>query len=188
MLILCLGLAIFIIPHLTREFGLRDKLRNEILGVPSYMGIQSLLAILGIGLIIWGKSIAPFVMIWEPIFELRYISSLLMIPAFILVVAGNIPMSYLRWQLRNPMLLGVVTWGLAHLWANGDLASLLLFASFTLWAGLKFITLRKVNESTKEPELSWLVRDFIAVFIGLILYYLIYVYHGVLFGVGLGIN
>ncbi|GIT63622.1 MAG: hypothetical protein Ct9H300mP22_0220 [Gammaproteobacteria bacterium] len=77
----------------------------------------------GLGLIIWGKSIAPFVMIWEPPFELRYLSSIFMIPVFILAVAGNIPMSFLRWQLRNPMLLGVIIWGVAHLWANGDLAS-----------------------------------------------------------------
>lgn len=188
MLILCLGLGIFIVPHLVREFGLRDKLRDEVLGIPAYMGIQSVLALLGIGLIVWGKSTAPFVMLWEPIFELRYLSSILMIPAFILVVAGNMPMSFLRWQFRNPMLLGVVIWGFAHLWANGDLASVLLFASFGLWAGLKFVTLRKVNASTDELELSWLMRDFIAVIVGLVLYYLVYVYHGVLFGVGLGIN
>jgi len=187
-LILCLGLAIFILPHLVREFGVRDKLRDDVLGVPAYMGVQSVLALLGLGLIIWGKSIAPFVMVWEPIFELRYISSIVMIPAFILIVAGNIPMSFMRWQLRSPMLLGVVIWGFAHLWANGDLASLLLFASFALWAVLKFVTLRKVNKSTKEPDMTWLVRDLIAVIFGSILYYVVFVYHGALFGVGLGVN
>ncbi len=188
MFVLCLGLILFILPHLLREFGLRDKLRNDLLGVGPYMGIYSLFALAGLGLIIWGKSIAPFVMIWEPVFELRYISSILMIPAFILLVAGNIPMSYLRWQLRNPMLLGVVIWGFAHLWANGDLASMLLFGSFTLWAGLKFVTLRQVNKSTIEPELTWLWRDLIAVVAGAVVYFLVYVSHGQLFGVGLAFN
>ena len=188
MLVLSLGLALFILPHLFREFGLREKLRNELLGVPAYMAVYSLLALLGLGLVIWGKSISPFVMIWEPIFELRYISSILMTPAFILVAAGNIPMSYIRWQLRNPMLLGVCIWGLAHLWANGDLASMLLFGSFTLWSGLKFVTLRGNVESTVVPELSWLWRDLIAVVAGAVLYFIVYISHGQLFGVGLAIN
>ena len=188
MLVLSLGLIIFILPHLLREFGLREKLRNDLLGIGPYMGIHSLLSFFGLGLIVWGKPIAPFIMIWEPPFELRYISSIFMIPAFILVVAGNIPMSFLRWQLQNPMLLGVVIWGVAHLWANGDLASILLFGSFTLWAGLKFATLRAETTSTSDPELSWLWRDLIAVVAGSILYFIIYVSHGQLFGVGLAIS
>ena len=86
------------------------------------------------------------------------------------------------------MLLGVVIWGVAHLWANGDLASILLFGSFTLWAGLKFATLRAETTSTSAPELSWLWRDLIAVVAGSILYFIIYVSHGPLFGVGLAIS
>ncbi|MDD9894349.1 MAG: NnrU family protein [Gammaproteobacteria bacterium] len=188
MLVLCLGLALFLLPHLFREFGLRDKFRNELLGIPAYMGMYSVCALVGLALIIWGKSIAPFVMVWEPVFELRYISSILMIPAFIFVVAGNIPMSFIRWQLRNPMLLGVCIWGSAHLWANGDLASMLLFGSFSLWAGLKFVSLRNNFQSTLVPESGWLWRDLIAVVVGAIIYFIVYVSHGQLFGVGLAIN
>ena len=86
------------------------------------------------------------------------------------------------------MLLGVIIWGIAHLWANGDLASILLFGTFTLWAGLKFVTLRGNAALTGQPKLSWLWRDLIAVAAGSILYFIIYVSHGQLFGVGLAIN
>lgn len=188
MLILILGLVLFFIPHLLREFGLRDSLRDRLPSVGAYMGLYSLFALAGLALIIWGKSLAPFIMVWEPPFGLRYVSSILMIPAFILLVAGNIPISYIRWQFRNPMLLGVCIWGAAHLWANGDLASMLLFGSFTLWSGLKFVTLRNNSESLLEPELKWLWRDLIAVIVGAVIYFTVFINHGQLFGVGLAIN
>jgi len=115
-----------------------------------------------------------------------------MIPAAILVVAGNLPMSNLRKYLRNPMLLGVTLWGLAHLWSNGDLASIILFLSFTLWAGLKFLRLGMLantgEQGTTEQEkniwelLKW---DTIALISGLFFYVVISLYHGQLFGVGL---
>jgi uncharacterized membrane protein len=156
------------------------------------MGLYSFVSVGGFGFIIWGKSIAEFIMVWQPIFELRMVSHVLMIPAAILVVAGNLPMSNLRKYLRNPMLLGVTLWGLAHLWSNGDLASIILFLSFTLWAGLKFLRLGMLantgEQGTTEQEkniwelLKW---DTIALISGLFFYVVISLYHGQLFGVGL---
>lgn len=182
---LILGLLLFIGLHLTREFGLRTGLVNRCGSESSYKAVYSLLALLGLGLIIWGKASAPFVMLWQPKFELRFISHVLMIPAFILLIAGNIPMSFVRQNFRNPMLAGVTFWGLAHLWSNGDLASVLLFGAMAAWASFKFVSLG-LKHSTKvdqnNPHLFW---DIIAVVAGLITYTLISQYHGQLFGVGL---
>ena len=123
-------------------------------------------------------------MVWQPFFEWRTFSHVLMLPAFVLVAAGNMPPSHLGAAVRNPMLLGVVLWGCAHLWANGDLASMILFGSFTLWALVKFVSLGRHYTPAKPPSLIW---DGIAIVVGLILYGLISVYHGQLFGVGLSI-
>lgn len=182
---LILGLVLFITLHLTREFGLRPGLVNRCGSENSFKAAYSLLALLGLGLIVWGKASAPFVMLWQPKFELRFISHILMIPAFILLIAGNSPMSYIRQQIRNPMLAGITFWGLAHLWSNGDLASVLLFGAMAAWAGFKFVSLglkhpTKVDQN--NPHLFW---DFIAIVAGLITYILISQYHGQLFGVGL---
>jgi uncharacterized membrane protein len=182
---LVLGLLLFIGLHLTREFGLRPVLINRCGSENNYKAAYSLLALLGLGLIIWGKATAPFIMLWQPKFELRFISHMLMIPAFILLIAGNSPMSYLRQQTRNPMLAGLTFWGLAHLWSNGDLASVLLFGVMGAWAGFKFMSLGLRGPSRmdeKKPNLFW---DFIAIVAGLITYTLISQYHGQLFGVGL---
>lgn len=183
--ILVLGLIVFFAPHLLREFGLRQSLKDALPSEGAYMGLYTLVSLAGLGLIIWGKSLAPFQMIWQPIYEWRSLSLMLMIPALICIVAGNVPLSYLRKLLRNPMLVGVLLWSLSHLWSNGDLASILLFGSFALWSSLKIFTLRHVGGmESKSPEFIW---DIISLLAGLGLYAVIGLYHGELFGVGVSI-
>ena len=108
---------------------------------------------------------------------------MLMIPALICIIAGNVPLSYLRKILRNPMLLGILLWSLSHLWSNGDLASMLLFGSFAFWSSVKMCTMRTAVES-KSPEFIW---DIISLLVGLSLYAVIGLYHGELFGVGVSL-
>lgn len=189
--ILSAGLILFFLPHLLRELGLRQTVIDALPSEQAYRGLYSLVALAGLGLIVWGKSASDFVMIWQPIFELRSFSHMLMIPAVVLLLAGNMPMSLMRRYLRNPMVLGVLFWSLSHLWSNGDLASILLFGSFALWAGLKFITLglaaKPMTHLTMGDFISLITWDFFALVGGLITYSLISLYHGQLFGVGLNL-
>jgi len=184
MTLLIIGLFVFLFPHFWRELGLRDKLINQIASENTYKGIFSLLSLAGLLLIIYGKAQAPFIMVWQPLFEWRWLSHLFMLPALVLVMAGNLPMSHFRMGLRHPMMLGVALWGIAHLWANGDLASMLLFGSFTLWSLIKFVTLHSQPRPLKQPRVVW---DVIVILFGLALYGLIFTYHGQLFGVGLSV-
>jgi uncharacterized membrane protein len=182
MYILILGLALFVGVHLLRELKLRDIARNR-LGVGAYKATFSLLALTGLVLIVWGKSMSPFIMIYEPRYELRGITHFAMLPAFILLVAGNLPLSYIRSITLNPMVLGTAVWGAAHLWANGDLASVSLFGSLTLWAVIKFSSLALAGTPhTGKPSLLW---DTTALIGGFMLYSLVTVFHGQLFGIGL---
>src|SRR5258708_39102640 len=63
-------------------------------------------------------------------------------PASICVVAA-----YSRgkiWRaLKDPMLVGVKTWAVAHLISNGDLDSMVLFGSFLAWAAYDRVTLKR---------------------------------------------
>ena len=185
MLVLVLGLILFFAPHVLREFGLRQPLKDALPSEGAYMGLYSLVSLAGLGLIIWGKSLAPFQMIWQPIYEWRSLSLMLMIPALICLVAGNVPLSYLRKLLRNPMLVGILLWSLSHLWSNGDLASMLLFGSFAIWSSIKIFTMRNVVDvNSKSPEFIW---DIVSLAAGLGLYLVIGLYHGELFGVGVSL-
>lgn len=184
MTVLVLGLILFLLPHMSREFGLREALAGRFPSPGAYKGAYSLTALLGLALIVWGKSIAPFVMIWEPPFGLRNFSHFLMMPVFWLLLAGVLPMSGMRRSVRNPMVLGVTLWGAAHLWTNGDLASMLLFGGFTLWGAVKFVTLwgRTAVPVYKFRIVVW---DIVGVVLGTAIYWAVFVFHGDLFGVGL---
>ena len=184
MYLLILGLTLFIGVHLIRELKLREIALNR-LGANGYKAVFSLIALSGLILIIWGKSASPFIMIYEPRYELRSITHFAMLPAFILVVAGNLPQSHLRSITLNPMVLGTAIWGAAHLWANGDLASVLLFGALMVWAVIKFSTLAvatSTDTETRKPSLLW---DAAALVGGFILYSVVTIFHGQLFGIGL---
>ncbi len=181
--LLVVGLILFFVPHLFREIGVRDLLLQKLPSEGAYRGLYSFLVLAGLVMIVVGKGRSDFVMIWEPRFELRFISHVIMIPVFILIVAGNTPLSNLRKSLRNPMMLGTCLWGLAHLWSNGDLASMLLFGSFTLWSGFKFVAMgMRQGPAQGQASILW---DGIALVAGLILYAAVAIFHGQLFGVGL---
>lgn len=181
--LLVIGLLLFFIPHLLRETGLRDRVRVKLPSEAAYKGAFSLATVIGLSLVVLGKSQAPFFMVWQPPFEWRVVSHFLMLPAIILVTAGNIPPSHLAAVTRNPMLLGVGLWGLAHLWSNGDLASILLFGSFAIWSMVKFATMwGTARRVSRAPNIVW---DAIAILLGSLLYQLVAMFHGHLFGVGL---
>ena len=187
MLVLALGLFLFIAAHLLRELGWRDTLQERF-GLGPYKGLVSLAVVLSIILIVIGKGNASFIQLWVPPFGLRSITHLLMISSCILVVAGSLPNSYTRELIGHPMLIGVVVWGCAHLLSNGDLASLLLFGTFGLWAFLKIFSLefnkghRNDVSSSRKASLIW---DCAATVFGMIAYMLLLVFHGPLFGFAL---
>jgi uncharacterized membrane protein len=56
--------------------------------------------------------------------------ALLTLPAFVLVVAGNMRGTRMKAAVGHPMVLGVKLWAFAHLIANGTLAATVLFGSF----------------------------------------------------------
>ena len=73
-----------------------------------------------------------------------------MLPAVILVVA-----SYIRGRiyttLKHPMLAGIKLWAAAHLLANGDLGSIILFGSFLGWAVFDRISLKHRTDAGAPP-------------------------------------
>lgn len=180
MLLLTAGLGLFIVPHFFREMQLRDALVSR-LGEGAYKGLFSLLSLLGLGLIIYGKSRSEFIQIWTPLFDTRWVSLVIMFPSLVLVTAGNLPASALRTTFNHPMLLGVTLWALAHLWVNGDLASMLLFGGFGLWAVIKYCAL------PSRPSIAPNRWDAAALVIGCAGYVVLVLFHGSLFGAGIAL-
>lgn len=185
MTLLIIGIIVFLGVHLLPTYPeLRERL-IERLGQNGYRALFSLVSILGFVLIVWGFARAPFIQIWSPPGWTRHIAMLLMLPVFILLIAAYVP-GQIKAKLRHPVLIAIKLWALAHLLANGDLASIILFGSFLAYAVFDRITLkrRKATGLVTVPERGPARNDVISVVGGLALYVIFLVWlHPLLIGV-----
>jgi len=193
LLILIVGLVLLLGGHtLTTQRALRDRLVNG-LGESVYKIIYSLVSIAGLALIARGFSQyrqAGMIDVWEGAVSPRLLAGLkhltiaLMLPAVILVVAA-----YVRGRiyatLKHPMLAGVKLWAAAHLLANGDLGSIILFGSFLGWAVFDRISLKRRSDPGSPPiPIGGVGNDLIAVAVGMLAYLaLAFAFHPVVIGV-----
>jgi uncharacterized membrane protein len=191
MMVLIAGLALFILVHLvpTRP-DLRANLVDR-LGRGGYMGLFTLASFAALALIVWGFGQAQGMgrgnpQLWVPPLWTRHITFVLMIPALILLVAAYVP-SHIRTAVKHPMLAAIKIWALAHLIANGDLASVLLFGSLLAYAVYDRISVKQRAALGPLGTARGGVRgDVIAVVAGLALYAFMLIYgHRWLIGVPL---
>lgn len=176
MLVLILGLVLFLGMHaVTMKRDLRARL-IERLGAGGYKGLYSAVSILGFVLLIYGYGLqraAGYTVVWEPPVWTRHLALLLNLPIFILLAVGQRP-SWLLSRVKHPMLLAVKIWATAHLLANGDLGSMLLFGGFLAWAVMARISVKRRPEEIARAAAMTSVafgrRDVIAIVAGLALY------------------
>ncbi len=176
MLVLILGLVLFLGMHaLTMKRDLRARL-IERFGAGGYKGLYSAVSIIGFVLLIYGYGLqraAGYTVVWEPPVWTRHLALLLNLPIFILLGVGKRP-SWLLSRVKHPMLLAVKIWATAHLLANGDLGSMLLFGGFLAWAVMARIsTKRRPEEIARSAAMAGVAfgrRDIIAIVAGLALY------------------
>ena len=146
MAILIIGLAIFLGIHSVRIVAERWR-QAQIgrVGEASWKLGFSVLSAVGLGLIVWGYGLARAaqVFLWNPPAGMRHLAGLLTLIAFVFLAAAYVPRNHLKARFHHPMVLGVKTWAVAHLIANGALADVLLFGSFLIWAICSFIAARK---------------------------------------------
>jgi uncharacterized membrane protein len=187
MAILVAGLFIFFAVHSVRIFaeGWRAE-RIRRMGPGAWKGVYSVVSIVGFVLIVWGYGLArqDSVVLWSPPAWTYHATSILTLPAFILLAAAYIPGTRMKAVLGHPMLVGTKIWAFAHLISNGRLADVLLFGSFLVWAVLAFKAARTRDRSsgTTYPARG-VSRDLIAVTVGAVLWVAFGLYlHGPLIG------
>jgi len=144
---LLLATAAFVGMHYISSTPLRAALVRT-LGEKGYLGLYSLLAFATLGWMIWAYPRAPHAILWP---GLRHVPSAVMPFALILVACGLMTRNpsavgqeralgspdavrgILR-VTRHPLMWGFALWGLAHVLARGDAASLVFFGGFALLA------------------------------------------------------
>ncbi|MGI9479102.1 MAG: NnrU family protein [Hyphomicrobiaceae bacterium] len=175
MVTLILGLLVFLGIHaLPMNPGLRAGL-IERFGENAYKGAFSLISAIGFILIILGYGKLQVLagknpQIWVPPTWTTHLALALMMISMVLLVAAYVP-SNIKRIVGHPMLAAIKVWALAHLLANGDLASILLFGSFLAYAVIDRISVKKREAvaSATAPSGS-LAGDGIVVVGGLALY------------------
>ena len=179
---LIIGLLIFISIHMLPAYPARNTLIEKF-GENAYKGLFALIAALGLGLIIYGKAYSEFIPIWNPPAWSRHLTMLLALIATLFLVCSILP-NNLKNFLRHPMLLAVIIWGIGHLIVNGDLASIILFASLVIFSALKIISLNKRQQfsATEKVTAAWNTTTLVA---GIGLYGFFVYFHQYIAGVPL---
>ncbi|MBD9648098.1 NnrU family protein [Ensifer sp. ENS09] len=177
MAILVLGIILFLGLHLIRVVapGFRAGV-IESRGKGTWMGIYAILSLIGLCLIIYGfgQARSETGMLYDPPVFMRHIALLLMLFAFIFLAAGFLPAGRIAVAVKHPQVLSIKVWALAHLLANGETSSVLLFGSFLAWAVILRISLKRRERAGERvlPVFKSATNDVLAVIIGLVAYVL----------------
>ena len=187
LIVMIAGLAVFLGVHLVpTQRDLRAALIARF-GASSYKLGFTVFSFVGLALIVWGFSwyrATGWINVWMPPVWTRHLALTLMLISVIALAAA-----YLRgyiWRfLKHPMLVAVKFWALAHLLANGDLGSMILFGSFLAWAVYDRISLKSRDDPGGPPIPFGGVRnDVLAVVVGLVVYAaLAFAFHPAVIGV-----
>ncbi|GAB3626276.1 hypothetical protein PTE30175_00121 [Pandoraea terrae] len=188
MTVLILGLLIFLGTHSVRIVAEPWRTAQIArLGPNGWKGFYSVASAVGLGLIVWGYGLARGhpVVLWTPPTWGRHVAALLMLLSSVLLAAAYVPGNRIKAAVAHPMVAGVQLSALAHLFANGTLAAVVLFGAFLVWAVASFMTAwrRDRAANTRYPA-GTLARDAVVVVVGLAGWALFaFVLHGWLIGV-----
>ena len=181
MSLLIAGLAIFLGIHL---LPVVPSLRAALLarwGEQRYKGVFSLVAAIGLVLIVVGYVIADDrTRVFAPLAAARAIAPFAMVASFILFAAANMR-GHLRRIVKHPMLLGLLLWASVHLLANGDRAGTVLFGAFLAFAVVDLVS--AVQRGAVRSFVPVPKHDLIAVVGGAAVALAVMTFHRTLFGV-----
>jgi uncharacterized membrane protein len=190
MALLVLGLVLFLGTHLFTTARVPRARLIKRFGEGPYKGVYSVLSLAGIVLIAIGFGryrAAGYIPVWDPPLWTRHLALLLVWFAFICLPAAYLP-GRIKATLGHPMIASVKIWAFAHLLANGDLGSIVLFGSFLVWAVVARISVKRRDEVVPHGGTAGPPRGFrndaIAIAIGTVAYLLFVIWlHPLLIGV-----
>lgn len=152
--LLILGVLMWSIVHLFP--AIMPAKRAELIsrfGNGKYQGLFALKILIALVLIVIGwRNTLPEPVYDPPAFG-RHITMLLMLFSIILFGASNAK-SWLKKNIRHPMLSGMAVWGIAHLLANGDIRSVVLFGGMLLWALLSIYFINRRDGAWVKPAIT----------------------------------
>lgn len=185
---LVLGLLIWsvvhFIPGLAANF--KKSLVNRI-GENPYKGVFALLMVFALYLVVSGwQSMTPvepevLELIFTPPDWGVYAAGLLVLIGFILFLAPYPPNNFRR-IMRHPQLIGLVSFGVGHLFAVGTARAIALFAGLTIWAIIEIVLINRRDGEWVKPARAPLKKDASMVLFSVLVYMAFLYTHHLMFG------
>ena len=172
MTLFILGLALFFIPHFFSALRSREDGKDirKTMGEAKYMGLYSVITLIGFIAMIIGYAQAPNGdVLYAAPHDLHHTAWMIMFPAFILLAAAYMPIGYIKRTVQHPMMLGVLIWAGLHVAMGGDLKQLLLFGSFFAYAVISLFGAYKRGTLALKDKPASALGDVLAIIAGLLL-------------------
>ena len=180
MIILAFGLCLFVVLHgvaAVPDFKTCVKSRT---GEQWYGPTFGIVSVIALAVIVVGWRNSGFIAVYDPQPWGWYVNYLLTFIGFlclgIFLFRGS-----LRRKLRFPMGLATIFWAIGHLFANGDLASMILFGGLLL-GSIGHIVVAAANGIFPAPEVR-IGHDGLSLIFGAALYGIMTQLHQALIGV-----
>ena len=179
MALLAIAVLAFAIIHLVPAVPPAKARLQQALG-QAYGPAFGIAATLALVLIVVGWHASGYVAVYEPPPRARQATVGIMLLAF-LCLGVFLCRGRMRQQMRFPLAIAVMLWGIAHLFANGDLASLILFGGLFCYAAVHLV-LGLAYGVRPSPEVR-AGHDILSLVAGVALYIAMVQLHPVLIGV-----
>lgn len=180
MLLLAFGVFVTAALHLIAAVpALKQRIKDRI-GDKAYGPAFGIATLIGIAIIVLGWRSSDFVAVYDPPSWGRHANFLLTLIAFICLGIFLFRGSW-RQRLRFPMAFAAIFWATGHLLANGDLASIILFGGFLVYAVIHIII--GISNGVRPSPVVREGHNLLSVFAGLALYGVMIQAHHALIGV-----
>ena len=193
MFILALGIILFLGVHSLPTFPAARAGLAARIGRERYKGLHALLALVGLILIVWGFARyrqTGEIALWTPIEGARHAAIALMWLALVSLALVNpapgrriAAPSRVRGWIKHPLLTAVMLWAAAHLVANGDAGSVLLFGAFFVWTIYDRVSVTRRGDPGAAPSAVFTRADALAVAVGTLLWAALIFLHPYVIGV-----
>lgn len=180
MIILAAGVLLFALLHGVAAIPQYKTYIKSRTGETWYGPVFGLASLFAIAVIVVGWRSSIVAIVYEPVPWGWYVNYVLTFIGF-LCLGIFLFRGRLRQRLRFPMGIATVFWAVGHLFANGDLASLILFGGF-LWISVAYMAVAMSNGIRPSPEVR-IGHDGLSLIFGAALYGIMTQVHPALIGV-----
>lgn len=183
MTLLIIGVLLWSASHLFPSLMPETRTRLiERIGNKPYRGLFALDIVIALVLIVLGWRSAAIAPVYVPPLYGSPIVTGMMLLSFILFAAANAPGNIKR-LLRHPMLTGMAVWAGAHLLANGDNRSVVLFGGLGAWAIIAMLTISLRDGGREKPGAVPFSRDLMTIVASAALFAIVIYFHEAVIGV-----